>query len=467
MPDIPPGNTEFRRAFLDQEQQERVKTGKVGAILVVLLMPAGWILDKWVYPEDVAKFLPARLLCSALALGVWLMHWTSFGRRHYKVLGLAIPLLPAAFICWMIKTKAGATSPYYAGLNLILLAVSVVVRWTTMESLVAVLGVLLMYIAACFGELVGGDKEQVRLMGNNFYFLALTGIIVVVGNHFFNRLRHQEFTARFELDRNKHVLEISNKKLDLQNKELGDTIQKLTEAESQLVQSEKMASLGRMSAGIIHEINNPLNFATTGLFTLKKKGRHLPPEQQEEYTDIVKDIEEGIGRVKNIVSDLRMFTHPGTESLDQVEVSEAITSALRFLSNEIKDKVVVEQNLGERQTVRANKNKLIHVFVNLFQNSIDALRTKPFNNCEKPTISIKGRVERGTSYIIVRDNGPGIAREHTDKIFDPFFTTKSVGEGMGLGLSICYRILEESQGKISVRTEQGEFCEFTLELPAT
>ena len=76
-------------------------------------------------------------------------------------------------------------------------------------------------------------------------------------------------------------------------------------------------------------------------------------------------------------------------------------------------------------------------------------------------------MERGTSYIIVRDNGSGIAREHTDKIFDPFFTTKSVGEGMGLGLSICYRILEESQGKISVKTEQGEFCEFTLELPAT
>ena len=81
------------------------------------------------------------------------------------------------------------------------------------------------------------------------------------------------------------------------------------------MQSEKMASLGRMSAGIIHEINNPLNFATTGLFTLKKKAQHVAPEQQEEYNEILKDVEDGVARVKNIVSDLRMFTHPNTDRL--------------------------------------------------------------------------------------------------------------------------------------------------------
>ena len=143
-----------------------------------------------------------------------------------------------------------------------------------------------------------------------------------------------------------------------------------------------------------------------------------------------------------------------------------MASALRFLSNELKDKVIIEQKLPEHQTVHANKNKLIHVFVNLIQNSLDALRSKPFNNGEKPTIWIEGRVENGASCLIVRDNGTGIAEEHRDKIFDPFFTTKDVGEGMGLGLSICYRIIQESQGKIAVRTEVGKFCEFTLEFPA-
>jgi C4-dicarboxylate-specific signal transduction histidine kinase len=226
-----------------------------------------------------------------------------------------------------------------------------------------------------------------------------------------------------------------------------------------------MASLGVMSAGIIHEINNPLNFATTGLFTLKKKGKHMAPEQREEYEEILKDVEDGISRVKNIVSDLRLFTHPETDIGDEVDVQEVVTSALRFLSNELKDKVRVETKFPEHQNVRANKNKLIHVFVNLIQNSVDALQGKSFNG-EQPTIWIEGRVENGTSYLVVRDNGMGIESQHLDKIFDPFFTTKDVGQGMGLGLSICYRLIQESQGKISVRTEPGKFCEFTLEFPA-
>ncbi len=96
------------------------------------------------------------------------------------------------------------------------------------------------------------------------------------------------------------------------------------------MQTEKLASLGRMSAGIIHEINNPLNFATTGLFTLRNKGKYLAPEQQEEYEEILKDVEEGIKRVQNIVSDLRMFTHPETESRDQVEVAEVVDTGAAF-----------------------------------------------------------------------------------------------------------------------------------------
>jgi len=466
MGEILPDDVEFRAAFLDHEKLERIKTGKVAAMLVALLMPAGWVLDKWVYPYDALTFLPVRLACSSAALCVWALHWTQWGARYYKLLGLTIPLMPAACICWMISFKEGAVSPYYAGLNLILLAVSVVVHWTTKESVAAVAAVLFMYFVTCWADLTEGNPERLRLIVNNFYFLILTGIIVVVGNYFFNRLRQQEFVLRYELDRSRSSLEINNQKLDSQNKELADTIQKLTEAESQLVQSEKMASLGRMSAGIIHEINNPLNFATTNLFTLRKKAKHIAPEQKAEYEDILKDVEEGVSRVKNIVSDLRMFTHPSTEEQDSVEASEVVASALRFLSNELKDKVVIERKLPEHQTVQANRNKLIHVFVNLIQNSLDALNAKPFNNGEKPTIWIEGRVENGLSCLMVRDNGSGIPQEHRDKIFDPFFTTKEVGKGMGLGLSICYRIMQESKGKISVRTEEGKFCEFTLEFPA-
>jgi C4-dicarboxylate-specific signal transduction histidine kinase len=254
-------------------------------------------------------------------------------------------------------------------------------------------------------------------------------------------------------------------KLGKQNIVLEHTIEQLKETETQLVQTEKLASLGRMSAGIIHEINNPLNFATTGLFTLRNKARHLTPDQQEEYQEILTDVEEGIKRVKNIVSDLRSFSHPDNEGLDQVEVAEIVTSALRFLSSEWKEKVQIDQDIQEHQTIWANKNKLIQVLVNLFQNSLDALKSKRFEN-EKPRIWIRGRVENKLSILSVRDNGTGIDPQHLDKIFDPFYTTKDVGEGMGLGLSICYRTVQECDGRIEVKTEPGKFCEFSLEFPA-
>jgi signal transduction histidine kinase len=254
------------------------------------------------------------------------------------------------------------------------------------------------------------------------------------------------------------------RKVSKQNLVLESTIEQLKETETQLVQTEKLASLGRLSAGIIHEINNPLNFATTGLFTLRNKGKFLAPEQQEEYQEILKDVEEGIKRVKTIVSDLRTFSHPETESREQVEVPEVVAAALRLLSNEWKDHVSIKQNLADHQTVWANRNLLVHALLNLLQNSIYALKTKSFES-EQPTIWIEGRVEQDRSFLVIRDNGTGIEQQHLSKIFDPFYTTKDVGEGMGLGLAMCHRIVQDSEGRISVRTQPGKFCEFTLEFP--
>jgi C4-dicarboxylate-specific signal transduction histidine kinase len=254
-------------------------------------------------------------------------------------------------------------------------------------------------------------------------------------------------------------------KLSKQNQVLESTIEQLKETETLLVQTEKMVSLGRMSAGIIHEINNPLNYATTGLYTLRNKGKLLAPEQRAEYEDILKDVEDGIGRVKSIVTDLKTFTHPDTEQVDYVDATAIITSALRFLSNEWKDKVEIRQTLAPGLEIRGNRNKLLQVFVNLLQNSLDALKRKKFTD-EKPAISIESALVGRKAVVTLRDNGEGIETAMLDKIFDPFFTTKEVGEGMGLGLTICYRIIEEYDGHISVRSEPGKFCEFKLEFPA-
>lgn len=454
MPEQSNNTVEVQLAFAEKDRRDIIDRVQVGCLLGMLLMPFGHILDRFVYPDEKVLFLQLRLLCSLLIGIFWAVVVTRWGHRHPRKLGVLLAMFPSLCMTWMIYATGGSASLYYAGLNLVLLVIGFVLYWSAVESLVAVSLVLVMYVVAC---VLHGSIVQ-RDFANNLYFIFLTGIIVVTGSYFYSRSRFREFALRYELAEEK-------KKTDQRNHELAAAYQQLTEQESQLVQSQKMASVGQMSAGIIHEINNPLNFATTSLFTLKKKGKQLSAEQRAEFEDIVKDIEDGIGRVKNIVSDLRTFTHPNTDILDQVVVADVVASALRFLSNEVKDKAIIELKLPVGQTVLANKNKLIHLFVNLIQNSLDALRTKPFPNGEQPTIWIEGRVESGISYLIIRDNGPGISSDYVDKIYDPFFTTKAVGEGMGLGLSMCSRIMKDSQGKISVRTEKDKFCEFTLEFP--
>jgi len=255
------------------------------------------------------------------------------------------------------------------------------------------------------------------------------------------------------------------RKLARQNQILEATLQQLKDTETQLVQTEKLASLGRMSAGIIHEINNPLNFTKTAVHTLKGMGKLLPEDERPDYEEILRDIQEGVDRVRTIVSDLRSFTHPNTTGFQDVQVGRVFAAALRFVSHEWKDRVELQKNIDEELSVWGNEHQLIQVTVNLLQNAFDALKKKQFNNGEQPRVSIDVGAQGDHAIIKVRDNGMGISQENVMKIFDPFFTTKDVGEGMGLGLAIVYRIIQAHEGRINVNSVQNEFCEFVLELP--
>jgi two-component system, sensor histidine kinase PhcS len=439
---------EFRAAYREYDREITIRKTKWGCWLGIVMVPLFGLLDFYVYQEKAFDFLILRLLCSALMFGLFFVLRTDFGKQYYHFQGLVLLFLPSATIAWMVCATEGTASPYYAGLILVLMVLAVMLDWPIWQSIVSVALVLFLYLAACLFSPAPFHPHQ---FVDSLFFLTSCGIAIIAGTYFHSGIRMREFAARSELDKSRKALEAS--------------LKQLKENEMQLVQSEKLASLGRMSAGIIHEINNPLNFATTGLFTLRKKGKHLAPEQQADYAEVLTDVEDGLKRVQAIVSDLRMFTHPNTEQVDPVPVAEVVTPALRFLSNEWRDKVQIEQQFADRQTILANKNRVIQVVVNLLQNSLDALKTKQFPPGEKPTVWIEGRVENGQSLLSIRDNGMGIDPKHLDKIFDPFFTTRDVGEGMGLGLSICYSIMQEYGGDILVKTELGKFCEFTLEFP--
>ena len=876
---------EFQQAFISRERQERIRSGKVACALVMVLMPAGVILDLFMYPDRVREFFQLRLICSGLAAAWLALHQTSFGLRHYRLLGVPIAILPGFFISWMIFVTEGPVSPYYAGLILVLLAVTAIVHWSTAESLLALAVLYFLYFIACASWPIA---EEQGIFFNNVYFLVLTGIIVVLGNYLYNQLHFREFVLRFELGQNRRTLEETNQKLveldrvksrffanvshelrtpltllltplqtliqehgsalgsatrdlllimrsngmrllklindllDLvrlesgkmevssepvdinrllhgvasavkktaedraikveiitggsvgtvigdsdklerillnllfnaikftpaggnvqitatleegelilvisdtgtgisqeqlpfifdrfwqadtsaqrrsqglgiglalvkelvevqggqvsvlseigkgtrftirlpynelenqsiygrekvensdgvdspaliselnrngdkgvknidrqaelypsmrllrkslrqvetdsgnkqprvliaddepdmlrylksqlslnfqvieaidgkqaidkasqflpdvivcdmmmpeksglevcrelrertptqsipilmltaradeetkltalaagandfitkpfsttelrvrlknlvdtfhlqqklarQNQVLEATIEQLKETEVQLVHSEKLASLGRMSAGIIHEINNPLNYTKTGLYVLRNLFEAPGENDRQGSIEVLQDVQEGINRIDRIVSDLRIFTHPNVMEIERIEVEELVTPALRLLSHEIQNKVTVERQIPSDQTIWANRNQVTHVLVNLLKNAVYALEKKTSTDAA-PTIWLKALQDSDHTLLIVRDNGEGISPENLPKIFDPFFTSKDVGEGMGLGLSICYRIMQQHGGHIEVQSEPGVYSEFTLRFP--
>jgi two-component system sensor histidine kinase PhcS len=465
----------FIETLAAHEREQRIRTNKVASLLVAALMPAGVTLDWFVYRHQgfVVPFLILRLISSVLAVGIWFLLTTPQGQKHHRPIAISIALLPAFFICVMIyMTHQGPGSSYYAGLNLIVLAVSVVVRWNVTETIIAVFGVLLMYLVTC---LLTGTREDVTIIFNNYYFLIVTGIIVVVGNHFFTRLRLREFAARFELDKSRKELEATNQNLEgfnarlaQQNVALDKANREIKEAEAQLVQSEKMASLGRFSAGLMHDILNPLNYAKTGLYTLQKKSRRLPPELRTDFDQILPDIKHGVDRVQEIVQSLRNFTHPGEQAAEPLELAAMLNDVRRFVAGGLKGKnISLELNLPPQQIVWIGRNDFSVMLINLLENSIDALNGKPFAPEEQPTITVSSHSEGDRTLISIRDNGSGIDPKIIAKIFDPFFTTKDVGKGTGLGLSLCFGMIRSYGGTIAVVSEPGKFSQFTLNLPAS
>lgn len=462
----PDYSEEIRKAFAEYDRQTTIANFKVACVIGMLLMPAGYIIDHAVYPAHVFNFLKQRFACSALIAVFWAAQLTPFGHRYYRQFGISLFMLPASFISWMIYSTEGAASPYYAGLNLVLLVLALVLHWSFWESLTATVLVILLYLVAVLTH--GTTAMEAGIFINNLYFIILTGIITITGSFFHGKTRYREFAYRFQLDQSKRDLEAINNKLSEKNLALEKANHEIKETEIQLVQSEKMSSLGRFSAGLMHDVLNPLNYSRTALFALRKKNRGLPPALQAETNAFLDDIEDGLKRVDNIVSDLRTFTHPGDQEPEEVDLLELFHISQRFVSSELRaGRVVLDLHVAPGQKIWAGRNHFILVLVNLLENAIDALAEKDFPSGDGPRIGISCRLHGERCLLTIRDNGPGIDPKNLSKVFDPFFTTKEIGKGTGLGLSICFGIVRGYGGTITAASEPGQFCEFTLDLPAT
>ena len=250
------------------------------------------------------------------------------------------------------------------------------------------------------------------------------------------------------------------------NVELQAAIEQIKENEVIMVRNEKLSSLGRMSAGIIHEINNPLNYATAGLHALETFTRSLPDDDKDDYQDILKDIREGVERVSQIVIDLRQFTREDQGLNGDADLTKVIGSAKRMVSHQVGKEIQFNLTAPSLAPIKGNGNQLVQVFVNLFQNSIDAIHERPADPAPEPgriDISIEPMGEGWQ--IFLKDNGVGIPPENMQKIFDPFFTSKDVGKGMGLGLSITHQILQSHGAVVEVDSRPGAYTSFRMTFP--
>ncbi|KAA3653449.1 MAG: histidine kinase [Proteobacteria bacterium] len=259
-------------------------------------------------------------------------------------------------------------------------------------------------------------------------------------------------------------------------------IQKLESAQHQLLQSEKLASIGQLAAGVAHEINNPIGFVHSNLATLKTYAADLlrllaayeqgaPPGDIEavrqaidiDYlrTDIGALIDEsidGTARVRRIVQDMRDFSRMGDDGWQLADLHHGLESTLNVVWSEIKYKAQIVKKLGCLPEVECLPFQINQVFMNLLVNAAQALDGRG-------TITLSSGVDGERVWIAVADTGAGIAPEHLSKIFDPFFTTKPVGQGTGLGLSVSYGIAHRHGGCIEVDSQPGAGTTFRLWLP--
>jgi signal transduction histidine kinase len=251
------------------------------------------------------------------------------------------------------------------------------------------------------------------------------------------------------------------------NRELAETLGKLTRAQDQLLRSEKMASIGQLVAGIAHEINNPVNAIvnTVGPLAeaLESIDRGSPDERAEaarDVTDMLRVVRRGAERTKAIVQALHNYSRTDDESVVAVDINRSLEDSLALLRHLLKQSIRVERRYRDVGRIRGHAGQLNQVFVNLLANAAQAVSGR-----EDAEIVIETEGTETGAVVRIRDNGEGISPEVLPRIFDPFFTTKDVGEGSGLGLSIVHGIVERHGGSIEVESEPGVGTTFTVGLP--
>ncbi|MEO9482864.1 MAG: ATP-binding protein [Ekhidna sp.] len=243
--------------------------------------------------------------------------------------------------------------------------------------------------------------------------------------------------------------------LVVKNQKIGESMKQLQETTHKLIQSEKMASLGMLSAGVAHEINNPLNFIKGGVEILED-GLKDEKELKFEAAPSIHVIKEGLNRATVIVNSLNHFSRSTDSMNEECDLNEILNNSLVMLQPKLKYKgEVIKKFEKDKLVIIGNEGKLHQAFLNILANAEQAIP-------KKGGVTVITKLLKKKIVVEIIDDGEGISKENLRKISDPFFTTKPVGTGTGLGLSITYKIIEDHGGKITVASKQGKGTKFTI-----
>lgn len=348
-------------------------------------------------------------------------------------LGTTIPI-PFAFICLISFLVYSINDGFQNGFNKYKL-----------------LGIISSFQFVLFGL---NDLLHITGLINSFMIMP----IGTVGGIFFLAAAANQNIEKIYIERDDLVKNLQIK-VDEQTRDLKEALQKVHKSQAELIQSARLASLGTLSAGIAHEINNSINFINGAVVPLERKVlKYIPENDKEIVNKLFAAIKQGTSLTVDIVRSLRNYTGLNQAKVKDVSVANVVDSVLTILKSRLRDTKVnlfIEPNLS----LTCYQVGLNQIFMNIISNAIDVLPK------EKGVIEILAKSDNGSIVISIKDNGSGMSHDVKARIFDPFYTTKEVGKGTGLGLHIVFKEVEKHSGSISVTSQAGVGTEFKIIIP--
>jgi signal transduction histidine kinase len=303
--------------------------------------------------------------------------------------------------------------------------------------------------------------QKIMIIGGGFLLITIIVLLFISLKNLKTKkkLNQALFERTNKIETLNEELTLANEELHAQRDNLENVLENLKSTQEQLIQSEKMASVGILASGVAHEINNPLNFIQGGILGIEQYFIDKLKDHRIEISPMINGIQEGVTRAAAIVTSLNHYSRQDSLLSENRNIHEILDNCLLILHNQTKERIEIRKNYTpESYSLLANEGKLHQAFLNILSNAVQSIEATG-------AINISTQIENNFIKVLIEDNGMGISTENLSKIFTPFFTTKPPGKGTGLGLAITYNIIKEHGGDIDLVSEEGKGTHINIRLP--